>query len=276
MTLTDMNPYLRFARRHERAFSPFERIAYDHRLFMLEKGSAVFYLDGESCKAEQGDVIFWRSGLRYRVEASADAVISGCNFDFDRTADTPLLPLYPAAVSQFSGAVQEQICFTDTHAFDHSFCIRNTYGILSKLHELYEEYESKQIFYEQRCSALLKDILVLCVRFGQGNQALSSARITREVLGYIRQHYNEPLSNEHFSEVFHYHPNHLSHLVKEQTGLPLHQYIRSYRVHAALELLQTTELTVAEIAEQVGIGDIHQFSKAFRQIIGTAPSSFRK
>ena len=276
MTLTDVNPYLRFARRREQAFSPLEKIAYDHRLFILEKGSAVFYLDGQSYKAEKGDVIYWRSGLPYRVEATADAVISGCNFDFLRTADTPLLPLYPAVVSQFTGNVLEEIDFPDTHAFDHSFCIRNTHGLLSKLHELYDEYESKQIFYEQRCSALLKDILVLCVRLGSGSQALSSARITQEVLSYIRQHYHEPLTNEHFSEVFHYHPNHLSQLVKEQTGLPLHRYIRSYRIHAALELLQTTELTVAEISERVGFGDIYQFSKAFRQIIGTPPSTFRK
>lgn len=276
MTLTDINPYLRFARRRECAFPSFDRVAGDHRLFILEKGSAVFHLDGQALKAEKGDVIFWRSGIRYRVESSPDAVISGCNFDFVRTADTPLLPLYPVSAEQFSGAVQERIEFSDTHAFDHALCIRNAHGILTKLHEIYEEYESRQIFYEQRCSALLKDVLVLCVRFLNGSQAASSARITQEVLSYIRQHYAEPLTNEHFSEVFHYHPNHLSQLVKEQTGLPLHRYIRTLRVYAALELLQSTRLTIAQIAEQVGIGDIHQFSKAFKQIIGTSPSAFRK
>jgi len=276
MTLTDINPYMRFARRRECAFSPVEKIAFDHRLFFIEKGSAVFYLDGQVYKAEKGDLLFWRSGIRYRVESTPDAVVSGCNFDFLRTPDTPLLPIFPVAADRFTGKVLEQVDFSDTHAFDHAFCIRNTYGILAKLHELYEEYASRQVFYEQRCSALLKDILVLCVRFGSGNQAASSARITQEVLSYIRQHYAEPLTNEHFSEVFHYHPNHLSQLVKEQTGLPLHRYIRTLRVYAALELLQSTRLTIAQIAEQVGIGDIHQFSKAFRQIIGVSPSTFRK
>ena len=276
MTLADMNPYMRFARRRECTFPKSERVAFDHRLFFIEKGSAVFYLDGQVYKAEKGDLLFWRSGLRYQVESTPGAVISGCNFDFFQTADTPLWVIFPVAADRFTGKVQEQVNFSDTHAFEHAFCIRNTYGILPKLHELYDEYESKQIFYEQRCSALLKDILVLCVRFFNGNQAAASARITQEVLSYIRQHYAEPLTGAHFSAIFHYHPNHLSQLVKEQTGLPLHRYIRTYRIYTALDLLQSTRLSIGEIAEQVGISDIHQFSKAFKQIIGTTPGSFRK
>ena len=117
---------------------------------------------------------------------------------------------------------------------------------------------------------------MLCLRFYNRNRTAGATRITREVLDYIREHYHEELSAEQFGELFHYHPNHISQLIKEQTGLPLHRYIRTYRVYAALDLLQSTRLSIAQIAEQVGIGDVHQFSKAFKQVIGTSPSSFRK
>jgi len=276
MTLFQINPYVRFARRQERKFITEERIAPDHRIFFVEKGSAVFYLDGQACPAEKGDVFFWRSGVRYRVEQSEDAVISGCNFDFFHTDHTVLLPVFPVIAEQFSGEILEKAIFSDTHIFDHFCCIHNTYAMRSKLHELYEEYESKQIFYEQRCSALLKDILTLCLRILNGNQAETSAKITQNILAYIKQHYQENLTNRHFAEVFHYHPNYISQLVKEQTGLPLHRYIRNYRIHMALDLLQTTDLTISQVAEQVGVPDIHQFSKAFKQIIGVPPGSFRK
>ena len=276
MTLSEINPYVRFIRRQECGFPLWERVAYDHRIFLVEKGCAVFYLDGQAYKAEKNDVVFWRSGIPYRVEHTPDAVISGCNFDFVRTNSTVLLPVSPVNASQFHDQVLEQVDFSDTPMFDSALCIRNAYGVRTKLHELYEEFESKQNFFEQRCSALLKDILMLCLRFSGGNHAGSSAKITQEVLAYIKQHYAENLTSEHFAEIFHYHPNHISQLIKGNTGLPLHRYIRTYRVYIALDLLQTTELSMAQIAEQVGMGDIHQFSKAFKQIIGVSPSSFRK
>ena len=276
MTIQEINPYVRFARWQEANFPKWERIAYDQRLFIVEKGNVTFYVGDQVYKAEKGDVIFWRAGIRYRVEAAPGAVISGCNFDFVRTEHTVLPPVFPANMDQYTGEVLETVDFSDTRMFDSVLFLRHSYGIQPKLHKLYEEYESKLIFYEHRCSALLKDELILCLRFSGGSWEGPSGQITQAVLDHIRQHYREDLTNAHFERVFHYHPNYISQLVKSSTGLPLHRYIRTYRVHAALDLLQSTELSVAEIAEQVGIRDIHQFSKTFKQIIGSSPSSFRK
>ena len=276
MMLYEINPYVRFARRQEFRFPPEETIAYDHRIFIVEKGSALFYVGDNEYRLYAGDVIYWPSGVRYRAVLDPDTVVSGCNFDFLRREHTLLLPLSPSKKDQFTGKLVETPHFTDAPAFRDVCCFRNTYGVLPKLHELYEEYESKQLYFEQRCGALLKDVLMLCLRFYNRNRTAGATRITREVLDYIREHYHEELSAEQFGELFHYHPNHISQLIKEQTGLPLHRYIRTYRVYAALDLLQSTRLSIAQIAEQVGIGDVHQFSKVFRQIIGTSPSSFRK
>ena len=276
MTLFEINPYVRFARRQEFRFPPEETVAYDHRIFIIEKGTADFYLGDVAYSLEAGDVIYWPSGIRYRAVLSPDAVVSGCNFDFIRTERTVLMPLHPSSPEQFTGSLVEIPDFSDAPAFRGVCCFRNTYGILPKLHELYEEFESKQLFFDQRCGALLKDVLMLCLRFYNRKSTAGAARVTQEVLAYIRQHYGGPLSGQQLAELFHYHPNHLSQLIKEQTGLPLHRYIRTYRIHAALDLLQSTRLSISEIAEQVGMEDIHQFSKAFKQIVGTSPSSFRK
>ena len=276
MTVSEINPYVRFARRQEFLFPQTERIAYDHRLFIVEKGKAVFYLEGTEYTLEVGDAIYWPAGVRYRVVLPPGTVISGCNFDFFRRPDTELLPIYPVSATSFAGTISELPAFSDIPAFNGICCFRNTYGVLPKLHELYEEFDSRQLYFEQRCSALLKDALMLCLRFYNRSYTAGATQIAQEVLRYIRQHYSEDLSAQTFAELFHYHPNHISQLIKEQTGLPLHRYIRTYRIYAALELLQTTSLPISQIAEQVGMPDIHQFSKAFKQIIGTPPSSFRK
>ena len=113
MTLSAINPYVRFARRREFRFPPEETIAYDHRIFIVEKGSALFYVADEEYHLEAGDVIYWPSGICYRTVLSPDAVVSGCNFDFFQTESTVLRLIVPVSREQFTGIVPETPNFSD-------------------------------------------------------------------------------------------------------------------------------------------------------------------
>jgi len=62
---------------------------------------------------------------------------------------------------------------------------------------------------------------------------------------------------------------------KLEKSSPHHYFLRC-RMQRAVELLRDTELSVKEIAYQFGYDDIAQFSKLFKQKIGTSPSQFRK
>ncbi len=53
-------------------------------------------------------------------------------------------------------------------------------------------------------------------------------------------------------------------------------FIRKVRLHKARELLQHTDLTVAEIAYQVGFTDGSYVSRAFGKEFGEAPTELRK
>jgi len=63
--------------------------------------------------------------------------------------------------------------------------------------------------------------------------------------------------------------------LKALTGLTPSLYIRSVRLQKAMELLKTTDLTVSEIAFQVGFNDPAYFSRAFSDAFGHPPSFFR-
>ena len=54
------------------------------------------------------------------------------------------------------------------------------------------------------------------------------------------------------------------------------QFIRSLRLRQGLHLLQTTELTISEIAYDVGFSDPNYFSRTFHQEFKRPPSEFRK
>ncbi len=60
------------------------------------------------------------------------------------------------------------------------------------------------------------------------------------------------------------------------TGMSATHFIRSIRLDRAKELLQTTNLTISEVAYEVGFRDPNYFSRTFTEEFGTPPSETRK
>ena len=64
--------------------------------------------------------------------------------------------------------------------------------------------------------------------------------------------------------------------IKERTGNSPSVYIRSLKLQKAKELLESTDLNVAEIAYEVGFKDLSYFSRSFSEEFGISPSETRK
>jgi two-component system response regulator YesN len=68
----------------------------------------------------------------------------------------------------------------------------------------------------------------------------------------------------------------LSRLFREEVGESFNEYVTSLRMDKAIQLLQTTNMKVYEVAEQVGIPSYRYFSVLFRNRTGVAPTDFKK
>lgn len=64
--------------------------------------------------------------------------------------------------------------------------------------------------------------------------------------------------------------------LKALTGKTPSKYIRSIRMKRAMELLNTTNMNISEIAYELGFSDPNYFSRTFQQVHGKTPSSIRK
>lgn len=62
----------------------------------------------------------------------------------------------------------------------------------------------------------------------------------------------------------------------ELVGMTPMRYLAEWRMNAARELLETTDTSMAEIAERVGYQSEVAFRKAFRKIAGEAPGGVRR
>ncbi|WP_116189062.1 helix-turn-helix domain-containing protein [Paenibacillus taihuensis] len=68
----------------------------------------------------------------------------------------------------------------------------------------------------------------------------------------------------------------ISQLFKEVTGTNLSDHLEKVRMDRAAELLQDKSYTVDEIALQVGYNSSHSFRRAFKRVMGVAPSAYRQ
>ena len=63
---------------------------------------------------------------------------------------------------------------------------------------------------------------------------------------------------------------------RKTTGTTPHQFQLKKKYAYAAELLKTTDMTIGEICEMVGVGNQYQFSRYFKKLYGVSPSLYRK
>ena len=63
---------------------------------------------------------------------------------------------------------------------------------------------------------------------------------------------------------------------KSLTDKTVNEYLISFRLFKAKEMLMNSDLNVSEVAYEVGFKNLSHFSRAFREAFGLSPSSIKK
>jgi len=97
-----------------------------------------------------------------------------------------------------------------------------------------------------------------------------------KILRYIGDHYGENITMNDLSAVTGLSPDYMTRKFKAALYMTPSEYVRKFRISRAMELLCTTDLSVADIAKRTGFSDISLFSRVFKQEVGLPPASYRK
>jgi len=92
---------------------------------------------------------------------------------------------------------------------------------------------------------------------------------------YLRGNLADRVSVSELAAMARLSPSHFATLFRRQAGLPVVQYQTQLRMARARELLDTTDLPVARIAEILGYVDPFYFSRQFRAVHGTTARHYR-
>lgn len=103
----------------------------------------------------------------------------------------------------------------------------------------------------------------------------NSNQLIRIAVAYINEHYREKVSLNDIAEKIHISPVYLSNLFSKVVGKSMTEYLQGLRIENAEKLLLNPQLTICDIAEQVGYSDSKYFVQVFKRITGVTPAAFR-
>jgi AraC family L-rhamnose operon transcriptional activator RhaR/AraC family L-rhamnose operon regulatory protein RhaS len=97
-----------------------------------------------------------------------------------------------------------------------------------------------------------------------------------ELLGYMEQHFAEPITVEDLMQVAHMSQTSLFRLFRQIMDRSPIDYLIRLRIHKAAQLLRRESLRVKEASEAVGFTDSNYFTRQFRQVMGVSPREYQR
>ncbi|MGI8535328.1 MAG: helix-turn-helix transcriptional regulator [Mycobacteriales bacterium] len=92
----------------------------------------------------------------------------------------------------------------------------------------------------------------------------------------IDRDYGSELDVEAMARLAHVSPAHLIRTFRAVFGETPHRYLQRRRVERAMFLLRTTDSSVTDVCMQVGFASLGTFSRTFHEVVGEAPTSYRR
>lgn len=281
LSFDEIDPYIRLCHllKVSRAEPVPLRAAYDHRIMYICQGSGTLYVNGQTYSAEPGTLFYWQAGIAYEIVPADNVVlhICGINFDFTQAGKHYNYPVPPDHLDVFSAdRLIETVEMQDAPCFNEVICLRDMHAAEQRLLEMEREFMTKKRYYMQQVRGPFLMLLSDIARHATDtytDQADRTHQVDR-ILQYIREHYHQPLSNLEIAAHFNFHPVYINRLLVKYTGSSLHQYLITYRLAQAINLLQIPGKTVAEAADETGFTDTHHFSRAFKKRYGLSPKSY--
>ena len=241
-------------------------------LVYILSGQCVQRLGAEQSLIKAGDYFIIDTGSEHSYQKTEGLEIINCLFmpDYiDRAlSDCPTLAdLLSNKILRFGVPV-------DIKAADRIF--HDDDGTVGRLmHKMLKEYEKAATGYMELLRCYLTQALVIAVRASeQIKPHLHPA--TQGVIDYLHRHYAEPLSLDAIGKQTGYTAPYISGVFSRDMGMTVRSFLQRLRIEKACSLMDKTDLTLSQIAQQVGYTDSKHFADLFRRHKDMSPKAYKK
>lgn len=139
---------------------------------------------------------------------------------------------------------------------------------ITEISASYAKNPDSEIIADALLHSLLKECIVKC------DQSVRFPGYVNEIAGYLRHHCKEKIDLDMLSEEFCVSKFHLQRTFKATMGKSPAKYLSDVRMSKAKKLLRSTDMTVNEIAEQIGM-EPGYFIQLFKACENETPKEYR-
>ncbi len=229
-------------------------------------------IDGEvrQFDALPGDAFLIPAGTQHRFESPV-CVIGGVNIHYMLFGSVDVLALFrvpfhvPARLGNALGSCIKSIVATAG--------VRDLpQGQVPEEHlDLARIARERQLLFE-----LLAMVLDMSEMKAKGKERLMALPRLKKALEFLEDNLVEKTTLDELGKITGLSPHRFSVLFGEAMGHSPHQYIIKRRIDKSIALLSNSDLSVREIAAQLGFHDQPHFTKLFKVAMGVSPTFYRK
>lgn len=230
-------------------------------LFYVLKGQGYFLVEGNEFPVKEDDMIIINPNVTHTERGTEDNPLEYIVLGIDGLA--------------FKDGHKNRIYDYSLHNF-HSY----KKEISFYLNELLQEVQNKPYQFEYICQNLLEILIINLVRETEKKLSVTpSKKITKEcrsIEQYLDEHFQEDITLQTLSELTYLNKYYLVHAFKDYKGVSPINYLIQRRVLEAKHLLETTNHSIAKIADLVGFSSQSYFSQIFKKETNVTPNAYRK
>jgi len=241
-----------------------------YEFYFFLGGNTVAEIEGHTYPLRVGDVELIPPGTAHRhrpLKSTAEEPYRRIIFWLSREYAEDLTAQAPAYRYLFDYVEREHryIFHNDTVTFN---------AIQRRVISLIEETRADRFGRQEKITLCISDLLLYLNRLLYERHHRSASRDNRDVcdmlIDYIENHLDEDLSLDALAGRFFVSKYYLSHLMKDNLGISLHQYITKKRLAACRAAILNHE-KITEVCRTYGFKDYSSFFRAFRREYGTSP-----
>ena len=234
------------------------------------------------------EIEFW-----YLIEGAAEIFINNKNFILI-PGDSVIANSGEVHSGKRKSKTVKYLCIRFSHVFliknlPYEKCpvfenyIQNDQNFIKLCARLCEEEKNNDEYYNLSVKGLFYELLVLLMRsynkgFTNYRGIVNLCQMARvsDALKFINEHLTEKITLNQVAESSNLSVSRISHLFNETFGVSVVEYINLWRVYNGLNLLETTDYNISQIARMSGFDDSNYFSRLFKKIYHKSPSEVRK
>lgn len=120
---------------------------------------------------------------------------------------------------------------------------------------------------------LYEEHLIEIVKFDKKEE--ERIKIIIKIINFIKENYKENIKLETLAKLVSFELTYFSKFFKKYIGYNFSEYLKSYRISKAMELLETTKLSTTEICYECGFNELSYFIKVFKKKNQITPNKYR-